>query len=262
VALILGFLYCIDRNELLSGLLLGLLCYKPQFAFYCLIAVIAAEKLNCLWSALTTLVTLVIGTLLMWGPHLWASYFALIREFQELSLFSGWVNTAAVQPTVFSFLRLTGFNPRTALTLQYIVSMAMGGVVYAVWRKRSAQDYLANSILGCCILLGVPYYIQYDTLVAIIPLAYYWQYEQEETNAGRNRNHDGLMLSLWSMPVLASRIVKLTKIQVVPIICSVVLFRILAEFRRVNSAAYRPGGTRVGCGTERSGPRSPSARER
>jgi len=251
VALILGFLYYLDENALMAGLFLGLLFYKPQFAFYCLIAVVAARQWTCFWSALTTLVTLVVGSLLIWGPQLWASYFRANSRVREVSFLSGWVKLASVEPTVFSFLRITGLTPSTALRLQYIVSIAMGVVVYVVWRERAKETSLANSVLGCCILLGVPYYIQYDTLLATIPLSYYWRYNQQVTSAGRT--HDGVIFSLWSMPVLAYWIVRLMKMQVVPIICSAVLIRILGEFERVNSAADEPARTLADSCTEGSG---------
>ncbi len=229
VALILGFLCHTDSNPILAGLFLGLLFYKPQFAFYCVIAVIAARKWKCLSSALTTLAALVIGSLLIWGPQLWASYFTIV-QFSRSSFLSEWLKSNAVQPTVFSFLRLTGFDPGTALKLQYLVSVAMGGVVYAVWQRRPRQEYLANSVLGCCILLGVPYYQQYDTLLAIIPLCYYAQYERQVAEATRK---PGLMLWLWSMPVFGWAIVLMTTIQIVPIICSAVLLAVLRDFVRV-----------------------------
>lgn len=228
-ALILGFIYYMDRSALLAGIFLGLLFYKPQFAVFCLIAVIANRNWRCLAATLSVLGVLVAGSLLAWGPSLWISYYSLAREFAELSLLSGWAKTAAVQPTVYSFLRLTRFDTRIALVLQYANSLAMVIVTYIVWQRRTKGEFLPVIILGFCILLGLPYYIQYDMLLVIIPVIYYMQYFYEINGSTLEKF---IMAIMWVLPILGWVFVSATRLQIAPIIYAMGLIVSLKKFNK------------------------------
>ena len=227
--LILGFIYYVDRNALLAGVFLGLLFYKPQFAVFCLIAVMANRNWKCLAATLSVLGVLVAGSLLAWGPSLWISYYPLAGKCAELSLLSIWDKTSAIQPTVYSFLRLLGIGINTALISQYAISLAMAIIIYIVWRRRTKGEFLSVIILGYCILLGLPYYIQYDMLLVIIPIIYYMQYFYEVNGSTIEKL---IMSIMWVLPILGWVFVLATRLQIAPVIYAIGLIISLKKFNK------------------------------
>ena len=234
-ALLLGFIYFIDRNEILAGICLGILCYKPQLAIMCIVAVVANRKYRSLGTALVVLGVAVASSFCLWGVPVWGAYLDAINKFADMFLLDGWKLTAAVQPTLYSALRLVGVNVLVAQSLQYLCSALLAGLVFWIWRQRSSNDALSVAILGFATMLGLSYYIQYDMLLTMVPLLYY---QKAVSFPGRA---DYLLCGmLWVLPVLSWLLVGLSSMQIAPVVFLLALLRCLEQWcRQERESAFR-----------------------
>ena len=226
-ALLLGCIYFIDRNEILAGICLGILCYKPQLAIMCIVAVVANRKYRCLAMVVVVSGVAALSSFLLWGAPVWIAYLDAISKFADISLLDGWKLTAAVQPTLYSALRLAGVSMIEAQCLQYLCSVLLAGLVFWVWRRRSSNDALSIAILGFATMLGLSYYIQYDMLLAMVPLLYYQK--AVEFPGGADYLLCGI---LWVLPVLSWLLVGLSSMQIAPVVFLMALLRCLERWRR------------------------------
>jgi hypothetical protein len=127
---------------------------------------------------------------------------------------------------------LAGVSVIAAQYLQYLCSALLAGLVFWVWRRRSSDDALSVAILGFATMCGLSYYIQYDMLLAMVPLLYY---QKAVKFPGRA---DWLLCGiLWVLPVLSWLLVSLTAIQIAPLFFLLALLRCLEQWLRREKAS-------------------------
>jgi hypothetical protein len=170
-ALFLGGVLNIDRRPILSGVLIGLLTFKPHLGVVLPFALVALGAWRVIVSAAATaLVLFAVGTV-MFGLDAWRDYFATVGPYQTelLRQFEGFYTTMMV--SVLASARQMGLSYPVAFGLQVIVSV--GAIALACWAVRRIADPCARAfLLAAATLLATPYAFNYD--MTVIGAALVW----------------------------------------------------------------------------------------
>ena len=190
-ALLGGALHLMERRPALSGLLLGLLTYKPHFGLLIpLVLAVGGRWRVSVWAALT-------GALLValsWAAFGWASWEAFAHSLPLAShavLTQGRGDFTKVH-SAFGLVRTPGGSEILAWSLQAAVIAASGAPVCVLWRTRAAFE-LKTAALAAATLLVTPYLYVYDLVVLAVPMAFL-------IGLGRNGGSGGAKCRPWSAP--------------------------------------------------------------
>lgn len=162
-ALLGGGLSLIERRPIVSGVLFGLLIYKPQLGLLLPVALFAGRHFRVLIVAAVTAAVLVLASMLLFGADIWAAYFHNAAVLREAVLEDGsgvWHRMLSV----FVAVRRFGAGVPLAYAAQLVVALAASGLVAVVWYRtvpQSAKNALL--VLGTC--LATPYLQDYDLVV-------------------------------------------------------------------------------------------------
>ena len=217
---LLGFGLCfVDKTPIVSGLMFGLLSYKPQLAFFPILIFAISKQWRLLsWTLLFSAISSMASGLIF-GFDVWINFFHSFLNSSTALLETNWESMAAIQPTCYAAFRLAGLNSY----LNYILLTSLGIAVVistgVTWRKATRLS-LRGSALVLGILLTAPYFIQYDLMILGIPLVLL-TYDCLEY--GFHRFEKVLLLILCTMPLINWPLASLTKIQICPYILIAVL---------------------------------------
>lgn len=228
-ALLGGGLLLLNRSPLTGGFLLGLLSYKPHLWVLVPLALVAGRRWRALMAAMAAALAMVLASWLVLGQQVWIAYWHNISLPMKL-LGEGFLPTDKMV-TVFSALLQFGTGLVTALVVQTVIMIAVGGAIFWLWRRETAFAVQASGlVLG--ILLFTPYSFSYDLVLLAIPLAWLgWEGYTKEWLPGEQ-----LFLALgWTMPFIAI-IGGQLKVQLAPLIL-VVLFFLVWRRSRITAAA-------------------------
>jgi hypothetical protein len=160
-ALFLGGVLNIDRRPILSGVLIGLLTFKPHLGIVLPFALVALGAWRVIASAAVTALALFGVATAIFGLDAWRDYFAAVGPYQTelLRQFEGFYTTMMV--SVLASARQLGLPYPVALGLQVIVSA--GAIAIACWAVRRIADPCARAfLLAAATLLATPYAFNYD----------------------------------------------------------------------------------------------------
>jgi len=218
---LLGFgLYFFDRKPILAGLMFGLLTYKPQMAFFPLLLILITKNWKVLiWSGIFALANIIISAIIF-GITIWYNFLDTFLSSMNSQLYIMWEEISAVQPTIYSFLRILGVEDLIIQIILGIIAIIVTIVSAWVWRKTDRLA-LKGTVMVLGILLTMPYYMQYDLMILSIPLILLFYDFMEH---GYRPYEIAILMSLWFMPLVNWPLVILTKIQ----ICPFILFAVLA----------------------------------
>jgi alpha-1,2-mannosyltransferase len=172
-ALLIGGLRLTGRRPILAGLLLGLLTYKPQIGVLVPVALVSAKQWRCIATAFATFLMLFAVTSAVFGPEIWATWFAAIPGFSSYVAAEGG-RILHLMPTVMSTLLQVGVAAPAARLVQAGVSVAMMGVVWASFRSGPTRLAAATLLVGT--FLATPYAFLYD--MPIVAAAVFWMIQE------------------------------------------------------------------------------------
>lgn len=221
---LLGFgVYFMESNPMVSGLMFGFMTYKPQLAFFILLFLLLSKKWNVIfWSILFSLINIVV-TVLVFGYNVWINFINGFFHSSSLLLTSVWESTAAIQPTLYSALRLFGIKGNVLKISLIIIAILTSA--YSIWLwNRADRISIRGAIIVIYIFLISPYYVQYDLMLLSIPLLLI-SYDLLEYGY---QKFEILMLGiLWLMPIVNWPIVLLTGVQICPFVLMIVLLMLI-----------------------------------
>lgn len=162
-ALLGGGLSLLNRRPILAGILFGLLIYKPQFGLLLPFALLAGRQFRAIAAAAITAAALVLASVLLFGPDIWAAYFHNATVLRQLILEDG-TGVWHRMLSVFVFARRLGADAPTAYVVQAAVALPVAAIVALAWfRATPAPAKNALLVLGTC--LATPYLQDYDLVV-------------------------------------------------------------------------------------------------
>ena len=207
-AALMGFaLLWLDARPILSGILIGLLAYKPQFGLLIPFALIAGGRWRTFTAASITVALLVISVTLAFGPKVWLAFIESSRFTREVVLEAGGPGWHKIQ-SAFAWARMWGAPVSVAYAIQILVTLMLVPAVIWLWRSpTSAQMKAAGLILAA--LLGTPYSLDYDLMV-LAPAIAFWACDG--FSRGFRDWEKTMLAALWILPLVARTVAEATSI--------------------------------------------------
>lgn len=231
-------LVVLPRRPVLSGILFGLLAYKPQFGLLIPFALLAAGQWRTMIAAGGTVIALAGVAALAFGPDLWWSFAASTETSRKLLLEQGDVGFEKLQ-SVFAAIRMWGGGLSLAYAVQGAASLAAICGVAWMWRTSVDRD-LKAALLIVATLLGSPHVLDYDLTILGPAMAFI----VASSCAGGFRDYDvSLVAAAWIAPLLARGVAGATGIPI-GLITIVMLYALVirrATKARTGSSIVSPG---------------------
>ncbi len=191
-------LLVLPQRPLLSGILFGLLAYKPQFAMVIPFALLAAGQWRTILAAGATVIALIGAACLAFGPDVWWSFAASTETSRRLLLEQGDVGFEKLQ-SVFAAVRMWGGGISLAYAVQAAASLTAVGSVAWLWRS-SADRNLKAAALIVATLLGSPHVLDYDLTIVAPAMAFIIA----SSSMSGFRDYDvSLLAAAWTAPLFA-----------------------------------------------------------
>ena len=198
-------LLSLPRRPLLSGILFGLLAYKPQFGLLIPVALLAAGQWRAMISAGLTVAALMTVATLAFGTDIWWAFAASTETSRKLLLEQGDVGFEKLQ-SVFAAIRMWGGGVPLAYWAQGAASVAAIGGVAWLWRNSADRD-LKAALLMIATLLASPHALDYDLTILGPAIAFF--VASSWSNGFRDFDIS-LLAAAWITPLLARGVAGLT----------------------------------------------------
>lgn len=124
-----------DRRPMLAGVLLGMLCSKPQLGILLPVALVAGRQWRALAAAAAWVTLLVAASVILLGPDAWFGFFDQMVLERRLLQFDS--STWAGMPTVFVLMRMAGADLTAAYLMQAVSAISATAAVAILWYRRS-----------------------------------------------------------------------------------------------------------------------------
>src|SRR6266480_977860 len=200
-ALLGGALQLLDRRPWLSGVLIGLLAYKPQFGVLIPVALLAGGRWNTIGAAAATVAALVAVSFVTLGGGVWHAFADSMTFTQTVVLEPGGIGWEKIQ-SAFSAMRMWGAGVRSAYAIQIALALILAASLAWLWQSNALFE-LKASALATASLLATPYVLDYDLVVLAVAIVFFVRH-------GMNRGfHDyeiSLLAAAWFMPLLSRAI--------------------------------------------------------
>ena len=169
-ALFGGGLLLLERREALAGIVLGLLCYKPQFGILIPFALAAGRYSRAFMTASATVLALVAASWFVFGPETWAAFRDSLAFTQTVVLEEGGTGFYKIQ-SLFAALRAWRAPLPVAYAAQALLALAVAVTVIVVWRRGGALALKAAALISGALLV-TPYVLDYDLVVMAPAIAF------------------------------------------------------------------------------------------
>ena len=223
-ALLGGALMLMDRRPVLSGILIGLLAYKPQFGVLIPLVLIASGRWTAIVSAVCTVLATCAATLALFGTKVWTAFLVSMSLTRRVVLEEGSTGWEKIQ-SLFSAVRMWGGGIDLAYLAQGTLALSVAAGLVWLWRSEASFD-LKASALAIATLLTTPYVLDYDLMILAVAIAFYVRH-------GLARGfHDfelSLLAFIWIAPLLSRPLAAATGVPL-GLIAQVVFF--IVVFRR------------------------------
>jgi hypothetical protein len=158
-----------ERRPQLSGVLLGLLTFKPQIGILFPFALLVSRRWRVVVSGMATSVVLIVTSMVVFGFQGWSSFIhALVDRGANLSPMS---QDSMRLESVYGFLWLAGISPPIALAVQLAVSGIMAAVVCWVWARPLPHSLKAAALCSAA-AMATPYVHGHDLCILGIAVAF------------------------------------------------------------------------------------------
>jgi hypothetical protein len=231
-------LLALPARPILSGVLVGLLAYKPQLTLVMPFALLAAGQWRSVLAAGVTVMALVGLTAVIFGGDLWLAFAASTETSRKLLLEQGDVGFAKLQ-SVFAAVRLWGGGVPLAYAVQGAVSAAVVSGTAWAWRSGCDRD-LKAALLVVATLLASPHVLDYDLVILALAIAF----TVSAGLAGGFRDYEvSLLAALWVVPLLSRSVADLSA---VPIgLLTMLAFYAFALRTALSDRTPNPAGARL-----------------
>ena len=154
---------------MLAGLLLGMLCFKPQLGVLLPVALVAGRQWRALAAAAAWAILLVAASIILLGPGAWLGFFDQMVVERRLLQFGS--STWAGMPTVFVLMRMAGADLTAAYLMQAVSAISATAAVALLWYRRSPFG-IKSAGLAVGVFLVTPHAYYYDMIVLIFAAAW------------------------------------------------------------------------------------------
>ena len=207
-ALLGGGLLYLDHRPLLTGVLFGLMAYKPQFGLLIPIALAAGGYWRSIFAAAATVALLTLAATFAFGTDVWDAFLVGAQFTRSVVLEQGDTGWHKIQ-SIFSWARMWGAPVPLAYVVQAVMTLAVAVATAWLWRDRTAPKPLKAA--GLCIgaMLATPYTLDYDMMVLSPALAFL---AADGFARGFGPYQKTAMAAVWLVPLLARSFTQATLI--------------------------------------------------
>jgi hypothetical protein len=158
-----------ERRPQSSGILLGLLTFKPQIGILFPLALLVSRKWSVVISATATSAVLIVTSTVVFGYQGWPSFIhVLIDRGPSLSPIS---QMSMRLESVYGFLWLAGISPSIAWAVQLAVAGAVAAVVCWAWARPIPHSLKAAALCSAA-ALATPYVHGHDLCILATAAAF------------------------------------------------------------------------------------------
>lgn len=231
-ALFAAALALLDRRPWVAGVLLGLLCYKPQFAVVIPLVLAASARWRTFAAAAITVLAAAVAVTLRFGVAIWPAFLASARFTRQVVLEQGNTGFHKIQ-SVFAWISLWGGDPALAYAGQAVATLLVLFGLVRIWRSNIAVGYKSAALcLGA--LLATPYSLDYDLMLMAPAIALL----VAEGKVCGFRDYEQLTLALlWAVPVIVRNVAYYTFIPLAVPLAGLCLIRIYRRSCAAKNAA-------------------------
>jgi alpha-1,2-mannosyltransferase len=164
-----GFLF-LNRRPLLSGILLGLLAYKPHFGLMIPLVLAASGHWRVFAAAAVTVAALVVATWIGFGGAAWIAFRDSFEFTRTVILEQGDTGFFKMQ-SPFAAVRLWHGSVPLAYAVQGAAVLIVGFFLVRLWRSEAAFALKSAALLSGA-LISTPYLLDYDLMVMAPAIAF------------------------------------------------------------------------------------------
>ncbi|HEX3942763.1 MAG TPA: glycosyltransferase family 87 protein [Rhizomicrobium sp.] len=213
-ALLAGALAACNSRPILSGILFGLMVYKPQFGLLVPIALFAESRWKTIIAAAVTVAATTVLTFAVFGADVWSAFYHSLAFTRAAALDEGAAGYFKMQ-SVFAWARMWGSPLLVAYILQSLMTLGAGVLVYRTWRSDASFARKA-AVLCLGSVLATPYCYDYD-LMALAPAI---ALLISDGLGNGFRPYERLAAAmLWSVPILARPVAQWSSLPLGAIVC-------------------------------------------
>lgn len=223
-ALLGGGLAVLRRNEVVAGVLFGLLAYKPQLGVLIPVALACGGYWKAFASASATVIALLVCSLAVFGMDSWQAFIEFSSFTQSTVLEAGGTGWQKIQ-SLFSAIRMWGGGLSLAYAGQAAMALTALSVVAYTWRVQAPIELRAVTLLLGS-LLTTPYVMDYDLLLLGPAIAFYVSFGLR--TGFRPWEKLGLAI-LWIVPLVTRAVAEHLFVPLALIAIAVLLFAALSR---------------------------------
>lgn len=176
-ALLGGGVLMLQRNEVLAGVLFGLLIYKPQFGILLPFVLAAGGYWRAFVAASATVLATIGLSIAIWGWPPWQAFFDSLPLTEKIVFEAGDTGFEKFQ-SIFAWVRLWNGPLALAYALQGVVTAFALIACIRIWRSEAAHRVKGAALLTGA-LLSSPYMLDYDLIAFGLAIALLASYAME-----------------------------------------------------------------------------------
>ncbi len=231
-AALFGLGLCLlPTKPILSGVLLGLLAYKPQYGLLLPLALIATMQWRAIAAAGGTVVATAAISAALFGGSAWQAFFVHAAFTKETILENGAAGWFKLQG-LFPAIRMYGGSLALSYAAQITFILALAVAIVWLWRSRTSHEVKSAGLI-LATMLATPYSFNYDSVLLGAAIAFL-------AADGMKRGFapfeiSGLAL-LWITPLFSRELTGALHLPIALIVQSLLLAMLLDKVRRAQSS--------------------------
>jgi alpha-1,2-mannosyltransferase len=226
-----GALVLLDHRPWVSGLLFGLLAYKPQFGVLIPFALLIGGYWRTILAAALTVIATVASSIALWGDSPWRAFAGTLQTIGRYGLENSSDGLEKLQ-SIFAAVRLIGGSTTLAWALQVLFAGLGAAAVVWIWTK-PASLAIRGAVLVTASLTLTPYLFDYDLLILALPLLWLVSRGLEY---GFLPWETAILFATWLLPLVSRMMGKYLHLPIAPFALLLLLFLTLRNHARYNAA--------------------------
>lgn len=231
LALLYGGMRWLDASPAISGILLGLLSYKPQLWLLVPLALAAARHWRALIWTIATAIVLSLASFGVFGGDLWRAFFEAARNAASPHVVNEMLERTSTQMTTLLDAGYILGLPLSVASAIQIVGAALAAVAVWVAFHRHPSSPSRTALLVSATFFVSPYVLNYELLLLMPAVVALFRQGMAE---GFRPGERLLYVVLWVLP-LAGMVLNRLGVPIVPL--ALLLFGMLAWSRLPGASA-------------------------
>lgn len=164
-------LVLLGKRPFTAGVLLGLLCYKPQFGIVLPLALVAGGHWRAIGGAAFGVIGICAASFAAFGWQTWAAFFHSLPLTQHYVLETGATGWPKFM-SMFAGVRMLSGSIPLAYAAQTAQTVFCALWLVRIWHSRKVSDDMKYALLVATAMMSTPYVMDYDLTAMALPVAW------------------------------------------------------------------------------------------